>query len=854
MKQPGEGQKLKTIVINKRENEKTPFLRGILIRTLLDAGLAFDDAFAIATKIRNEIGNKKKITSKDLQRRVSGLLREKGYIEVLEQYNVPSVAPPRILVTGLNDVESAFSRGRHTRYLQSTGMKTEKAEYTTELIYAQLIAAGISSISTLELGYLTYLCLQQEVGDEAASRYLLWSEFQNSDRPLILLIGGTVAAGKSTIATEIAHLLEIVRVQSTDILREVMRVMIPKRLLPVLHTSSFEAWKTLPIQDKLNREWDQLVAEGYQSQAELLAVPCEAVLQRAVEEGVPLIMEGVHVHPELLDRVPEDLDVIKVYVMLAVLKSKKIKARLKGRSVDAPRRKAERYLNNLESIWSMQSFLLSEADRCNVPIVTSEDKEKAILQITRLVNAELAKHFTGSVKKVFGSVVDRLERVAESRPWHELVDLLRNGSSPKEVSRGVIGHPVMANKCVLFIIDGLGDLPIPELDGKTPLEAASTPVLDQLAGSGLYGLVDPIIPGEIPNTHSGTGMLMGLLPEQADQLKRGPVEAAGAGQTLVPGEIAIRANFATIEHRDSVFVITDRRAGRVSTGADELANSLTDVDLGDGIRGRFLSTDQHRGVLILSGPGLSHRISDTDPGDLNLPAALKICQPLEPEAELTAVKVNRFIIEAHRHLTDHPVNIARVRNGKPAANGIITRGAGSRTELDNMLSKLGLKTAVISGCNTVLGLGCIFGFSAIRDARFTATVDTDLNAKIEAARKALGSHDVVYVHVKAPDICSHDCQPLEKRDFLERLDQALEPLKRMGAVIALAADHTTNSNTGSHSADPVPALIYQADAGRSAASVKFGETSCREGNMERQLSTEFLSRVLRMVGVQADYK
>ena len=263
---------MKTIVINKRENEKTPFLRGILTRSLLDAGLAFDDAFAIATTIRSELANTKKITTEELQVRVSRLLKKRGETEALEQYIVPSVAPPRILVTSLDETDSAFSRGRHTRYLQSAGMKTEKAEYTTELIYAQLIAAGISSISTLELGYLTYLCLQQEVGKETARRYLVWSEFQNSSRPLILLIGGTVAAGKSTIATEIAHLLEIVRIQSTDMLREVMRVMIPKRLLPVLHTSSFDAWKTLPMQDKSDREPEQLVAEGYQSQAELLAV------------------------------------------------------------------------------------------------------------------------------------------------------------------------------------------------------------------------------------------------------------------------------------------------------------------------------------------------------------------------------------------------------------------------------------------------------------------------------------------------------------------------------------------------------------------------------------------------------
>lgn len=416
---------MKTTVLNNRDNEKIPFLRGILIRSLLDAGLAFEEANEMATTVRNELAGTKVITSEELQRRVSLLLKNRVDKEILEQYRSPSVTPSRILVNNPNGTQNAFSRGQHARYLQSAGLKAEKAEYTTELIFAQLIAAGIDSISTAGLGYLTYLCLQQEVGKKAAKRYLVWSEFKHSDRPLVLQIGGTVAAGKSTLATEVAHLLEIVRIQSTDMLREVMRMMVPKRLLPVLHTSSFNAWKTLPIRDKQDRDWDQLVAEGYRSQAELLSVPCEAILQRAVEERVPIILEGVHVHPDLLDRTPDGSDVIKVYVMLAVLKSKNLKSRLRGRSVEEPQRQAEKYLSSLESIWSLQSFLLSEADRYDVPIITTEDKETAILHIIQQVNSELARHFTGSAEQVFGPVVEELKQKTESTSWHEIVSLLR---------------------------------------------------------------------------------------------------------------------------------------------------------------------------------------------------------------------------------------------------------------------------------------------------------------------------------------------------------------------------------------------------------------------------------------------
>ncbi len=420
--------KLKTKVVNERENERVPFLRGILTRSLLDAGLVFEDAFKMASAIRDQLADMPEISAEELRQRVSSLLKEKGDEEVLEQYGLPVGAPPRILVTGLSDTESAFSRGQHARYLQSSGMRAEKAEQTTALIYDQLIATGISSISTCELGYLTYLCLQQEVGKKAAMRYLAWADFQRSGRPLALLICGTVGTGKSTIATEIAHLLEITRIQSTDMLREVMRMMVPKRLLPVLHTSSFNAWKSLPTKGEAGRDRDQLIAEGYRSQVELLAVPCEAVLQRAVEEGVPIILEGVHVHPDLLTRAPKNSDVITVHVTLAVLKSKELKSRLRGRGVEVPQRRAKKYLNNFDSIWSLQSFLLSEADRYDVPIITNEDKEKSILQIIQQVNMELAKQFTATAEQIFGEVVADVGKKIETPSWRGMVPLLREWS------------------------------------------------------------------------------------------------------------------------------------------------------------------------------------------------------------------------------------------------------------------------------------------------------------------------------------------------------------------------------------------------------------------------------------------
>lgn len=420
----GPKSQLKTTVINEKENTRIPFLRGILTRSLLDAGLQFEEAFDLATRVRDRLADTAETTTDAIRLDVFSLLEEHGHLGAVEPYRLPLAAPAKIEVNSLSGVSSAFSRGKHERYLQASGMKAEKAEHITDMLYDQLLAAGVSSLSTCQLGYLSYICLQQEVSKKAAKRYLVWSEFQRSARPMLLMICGTVGTGKSTIATEVAHLLDIVRIQSTDMLREVMRMMMPKRLLPVLHTSSFNAWKALPIQDVKERDSDQLVADGYRSQADLLAVPCEAVLHRALEESVPIILEGVHAHPDLIERLPADTDAIVVHATLAVLKAKELKRRLRGRGAEVPQRRAKRYINKFDSVWSLQSFLLSEADRCNVSIITNDDKEKAVLQIILQVVHELSRQFEGSARDIFGSVVDSVQNRVELEPWHQLIPSL----------------------------------------------------------------------------------------------------------------------------------------------------------------------------------------------------------------------------------------------------------------------------------------------------------------------------------------------------------------------------------------------------------------------------------------------
>jgi len=390
-------------------------------------------------------------------------------------------------------------------------------------------------------------------------------------------------------------------------------------------------------------------------------------------------------------------------------------------------------------------------------------------------------------------------------------------------------------------------LPAPLLGGLTPLEAASTPVMDHLAGSGLHGLVDPEKSGKVPNTHTGCGTLLGVLPEVVNRLKRGPVEASGAGRKLEPGDIAIRANFCTLQEHAGKPAIVDRRAGRIRTDTSELAAALTPLDLGDGITAELIPTDQHRCVLVLSGPGLDPRVTDTDPGDRGMPGSVKSCLPKHDAADLTARKINRFVRIAHQKLSGHPFNLARIEAGQLPANGVITRGAGAGLALENVVKDRGISAALVAGCNTVIGLAKALGFEVITEPGFTADIDTDLPAKMNAALAALERHDLVYIHIKAPDIFSHDQDPAGKKEFLERVDAALEILLQADVNIAISADHSTDCNTGAHTADPVPALLYAASGQGKKRSLVFGETACGCGTMPRQTGHALLLRMLDLM-------
>jgi len=409
---------------------------------------------------------------------------------------------------------------------------------------------------------------------------------------------------------------------------------------------------------------------------------------------------------------------------------------------------------------------------------------------------------------------------------------------------------------LIIILDGLGDRPIPGFNGATPLEAANTPNMDELVSRGRCGLVDPLYPGVPVSTHTGTGTLFGINTRDAYKLPRGPVEAAGTGLPVMPGDIALRCNFATLKADAGGLEVIDRRAGRINDNTRELADALQEITLEDGFSASVWPATGHRVVMRLSGPGPLPVVSDTDPGsgpDCSHVLTSHALDTDNPLGEQTAHAINAFIRAAHQRLIDHPVNIRRIQQGLLPANGIITRGAGSIKKLHNIIHHIGLSVALVAGERTSIGLAHLSNFAVISRPEFTSMANTNLEAKISATLAALQDHDLVYLHIKATDIFSHDREPEGKKAFLERVDDALAPLLQQDIVIGVSADHSTDSNTGRHCGDPVPSLLC-APAGRRDLCREFGETQCISGGLGRIPARAFLLTLLDEMGRMQNYR
>jgi 2,3-bisphosphoglycerate-independent phosphoglycerate mutase len=405
-------------------------------------------------------------------------------------------------------------------------------------------------------------------------------------------------------------------------------------------------------------------------------------------------------------------------------------------------------------------------------------------------------------------------------------------------------------KAVLVIGDGMADRPLKELGWKTPLEAARKPSLNQIAETGICGIMDPISPGLPPGSDTATLALLGY-----DALKvysgRGAFEAVGSGVDILPGDVAFRCNFATV---DENLVVLDRRAGRISNeDASKLAKNLQKIKPAkhSDAESLFKNTIQHRAALVIRGPKLSTAVSDSDPEKVG--KKVSEIKPLDEssEAKLTTEIVKELMQTFREVLKQHPVNNERVKRGLPPANIILCRGAGTIPKVKPLPEKYEITAACIAAASLIRGVCKVAEMRLIDVKGATGTPQTDFMAKAKATVQALKTNDFVLLHVKATDVASHDGNIKQKIELIEKIDDmlgyVLNNIDLGSTYLAVTADHTTSSITRNHEGDPVPIAITGPYV-RSDDVEEYDERACAKGGLNRIRGRDLMPILMNLIG------
>lgn len=407
-----------------------------------------------------------------------------------------------------------------------------------------------------------------------------------------------------------------------------------------------------------------------------------------------------------------------------------------------------------------------------------------------------------------------------------------------------------AHKILFLVLDGISDRPCPELGNRTPLQAAATPILDGIARDGLCGIMDTIAPGIRPGSDTAHLSLLGYEPEKY-YTGRGPLEAEGCGIHMEPGMIGFRCNYATLDDHGRVI---DRRAGRIH-GTEPLSQAIQEgVDLSSlGVEFFFRSGAGHRAALAFRGEGLGVAVTSNDPKKEGVPPLPFGARNGDETDRRTARALASFVAQAEEILRDHPLNASRRAQGLLPANTVLARGSGKMGYFEPFSTKYGLSGKVISAAALIAGIGTAVGLTRVDVPGITGSVDSDLGAKVRAAREALSSADFVLVNIKGADEAGHDGNVRAKVAFIEKIDLALAPLARLpDTLIVVCADHSTPCSVKDHSADPVPVVIA-GEGVRVDRVTAFDEISCAEGGLHRIRGSSLMPIALDLLNRSPKY-
>ena len=401
-------------------------------------------------------------------------------------------------------------------------------------------------------------------------------------------------------------------------------------------------------------------------------------------------------------------------------------------------------------------------------------------------------------------------------------------------------------KYVIIVGDGMADYPVESLGGKTPLMVARTPHMDWMAEQGEIGLVRTVPDSFNPGSEIANLSIFGYDPLRY-YTGRGPLEAASLGVKLAADDIAFRCNLVTLKFRGSKIVMEDFSAGHIT---DEEARKVI-LDLN-----REMATNEiqfypgvsYRHLMVLKNGAAKfsnlEKLEFTPPHDI---IGKEISVFLPQMSELVLALMN----ESQRLLKNHPVNLAREAKGLPPANSIWLWGQGRSPRMITLKERFGMDGYVISAVHLIKGIGIIAGLEVLEVPGITGYFDTNYDGKARYALRGLREKDFVYVHVEAPDEAGHMGNLRLKIEAIEAFDEkvvgpilkGMKDFKRYKVLVL--PDHPTPLSVRTHTADPVPYVIYFNEGGAKAPHAKtFDEVSAGLSGISVEKGFELIERFL----------
>lgn len=368
-------------------------------------------------------------------------------------------------------------------------------------------------------------------------------------------------------------------------------------------------------------------------------------------------------------------------------------------------------------------------------------------------------------------------------------------------------------KIVLVVLDGLGDIATKAQGNMTPLEAASTPNLDALVGQGCaQGRMIPVAPGITPGSGPGHLAVFGYDPLE-NEVGRGVIEALGLGVELKDGDLAVRANFCTINDKG---IVTDRRAGRIATSVCEKLCGILSAKIKKigTVEVNIVPGTEHRFVVIFRGKGLEGPLTDTDPNREGLP--IKVSEPVDPKSAAQK-KAAKLIADFYK------AALPLLANEKPA-NAFLLRGIANRPMIPTFEERYQLKPAAIAVYPMYKGLAQLVGMTKIEGPG-------TIREQFERYVAEFDNYDFFFIHFKYTDKAGEDGKFEAKKKAIEEFDEALPILlSRKPDVLAITGDHSTPCAMKSHSWHPQPVLIHSACSGSDKLD-RFTETGANSGSL-----------------------